>query len=286
MRYENRQAPEGINTSNEHPLKQFAKLLLAAVICVVLLVFVLQVIGGSLAKRIPFKYELSAIESANIDFFPRPASQQMQDYLNELAQRIAVAMPLPENIQIDVHYSDEAVFNAYATIGGNVVFYKGLLEKMPNENALAMVMAHEISHVVHRDPIAGLGGGVVSMLALSMITGQSVSGSAGSQLFKAGSLTGAQFTRRMEIAADNAALSAVYNLYGHVNGADTLFEIMDGVRGDSDAVPDWLESFSATHPLSHDRVQAVRQTAAEQGWSLTGNLTPLPFEFDRWLAAR
>jgi len=146
-------------------------------------------------------------------------------------------------------------------------------------------MAHEISHVVHRDPIAGLGGGVASMLALTMITGQSGTGSAGALLNKAGVLTGTQFTRRMEVAADQAALSAIYNLYGHVEGADTLFEIMDGIRGDSDALPDWLERFSATHPLSQDRVIAVRQTAAQQGWSLTGNLTPLPNEFDHWLAA-
>ncbi len=286
MRYENRQAPEGINISKEHPLKQFAKLLAAAAVCIVLLVLVLQFIGGSLAKRVPFRYEVSAMENVQLDFFASPASPQMQNYLNELAQRIAVAMPLPEDIQIDVHYSNEAVFNAFATIGGNVVFYKGLLEQMPNENALAMVMAHEISHVVHRDPIAGLGGGVASMLALSMITGQAGAGSAGGLLNKAGVLTGTQFTRRMEVAADKAALSAINNLYGHVNGADTLFEIMGGIKSDSEAIPDWLERFSATHPLSQDRVQAVQQTAAQQGWSLAGNLTPLPHEFDQWLAAQ
>ncbi len=286
MRYENRQAPEGINTTKVNPLKQFAKLLLAAAICIVLLVLVLQFLGGSLAKRVPFKYEVSAMENVQLDFFASPASPQMQDYLNELAQRIAVAMPLPEDIQIDVHYSNEAVFNAFATIGGNVVFYKGLLEEMPNENALAMVMAHEISHVVHRDPIAGLGGGVASMLALSMITGQAGAGSAGGLLNKAGVLTGTQFTRRMEVAADKAALSALNNLYGHVNGADTLFEVMGGIKGDSEAIPDWLERFSATHPLSQDRVEAVQETAVQQGWSLTGDLTPLPGEFDQWLAAQ
>ena len=285
MRYENRQAPEGINTSKEHPLKQFAKLLLAAAICIVLLVLVLQFIGGSLAKRIPFKYELRAMENVELDFFASSDPPQMREYLNELADRIAVVMPLPEEIQIDVHYSSESVFNAFATIGGNVVFYKGLLEMMPNENALAMVMAHEMAHVVHRDPIAGLGGGVASMLALSMITGQAGTGSAGALLNQAGALTGTQFTRRMEVAADKAALSAINNLYGHVNGADTLFEIMDDLKGDSDAIPNWLERFAATHPLSQDRVLAVQQTATQHGWSLTGDLTSLPYEFERWLAA-
>lgn len=274
MRYENRQSPEGINVTKVNPFTQFLKLLVMAAVFVVLLVIVLQFFGGVLAKRIPFKYEVRLMNSLDISLSEVEPSAEMVLYLNALAERVASELPLSDDKQLLVHYNDEPVFNAFATIGGNLLFYRGLLEKMPNENALAMVMAHEIAHINHRDPISGLGGGVASMIALSMVTGDT--GFAGKLLTQAGTVTATQFTRNMETAADTAALSAVHGLYGHVNGASSLFEIMGNVQSDNKSVPDWLERFAATHPLSNDRVKAVAKMALLNGWTTEGELTPLP----------
>lgn len=281
MRYENRQSPEGINVSKVNPLAQFLKLLAAAAIFVVLLVIVLQIFGSALAKRIPFKYEARLMNSLDLSLSEVEPSAEIVLYLNELAARLATELPLSEDKQVLVHYNNESVFNAFATIGGNLLFYRGLLEKMPNENALAMVMAHEIAHINHRDPISGVGGGVASMIALSMVTGNT--GFAGSLLTQAGTVTVTQFTRSMETAADTAALGAVYRLYGHVNGASSLFDIMGDVQSDNKSVPDWLERFAATHPLSSDRVEAISEMALHNGWSTDGELTPLPDSFMDWL---
>ena len=281
MRYENRQSPEGINVSKVNPFTQFLKLLVMAAVFVALIVIVLQFFGAALAKRIPFKYEVQLMNSLDISLSEVEPSTEIVLYLNELAARVASEIPLSEDKQLLVHYNNEPVFNAFATIGGNLLFYRGLLEKMPSENALAMVMAHEIAHINHRDPISGVGGGVASMIALSMVTGDS--GFAGNLLTQAGTVTATQFTRSMETAADTAALSAVYGLYGHVNGASSLFEIMGNVQSDNKSVPDWLERFAATHPLTNDRVEAVAEMAQRNGWSTAGELTPLPASFADWL---
>lgn len=284
MRYENRQAPEGINVTKVNPLTHFLKLLISAIIFVVIIVVFLQFAGSAIAKLIPFKYELQLMESVEGTLGSDDASPEMIAYLNELADRVAPGLPLDENIAVQVHYSDEGVFNAFATIGGNLLFYRGLLEKMPHENALAMVMAHEIAHINHRDPVASLGGGVASLIAMSMITG--MSGLAERFFNQTYLLTGTQFTRRMESSADKAALGAVNNLYGHVNGAGALFEVMGGVKSDNKAIPDWLERFAVTHPLSDDRVDSVRLLAEENEWLNEGELTPLPPEFMQWLSDR
>lgn len=284
MRYENRQAPEGINVTKVNPLAQFLKLLIAAIILVVILVVVLQFAGSAIAKRIPFKYETQLMDNVDVSLGTVGASPEMVAYLNDLASRVAPGLPLHEDISVKVHYSDENVFNAFATVGGNLLFYRGLLKKMPHENALAMVMAHEMAHVNHRDPVAALGGGVASLVAVSMITG--MSGVTDRFFNQTSMLTGTQFTRRMETTADTAALGAVNNLYGHVNGAGALFEVMGGVKGDSEAVPDWLERFAVTHPLSDDRVEAVSSLARKNGWLEEGELTPLPPEFMQWLSGQ
>lgn len=281
MAYENRQAPEGINVTKVNPFVQFLKFFIATILIVVVLVVILQFAGGAIAKRIPFKYELQIMDQVDVSLGSEGASPEMIAYLNDLAIKLAPGLPLDKDITVRVHYSDEAVFNAFATIGGNLLFYRGLLKEMPHENALAMVMAHEMAHVNHRDPVAALGGGVASLVAISMFTG--MSGVADRFITQTQMLTGTQFTRSMESSADTAALAAVNDYYGHINGAGALFEVMGDIKGDSDAIPDWLEQFTVTHPLTANRVESVRKLAEENGWRHEGELTPLPAEFKQWL---
>ena len=283
MRYENRQPTEGINVSSRHPLRQFVALTAAAIVLVVLLVVLLQISGGWLGKRVPFSVELAVMEQLDIEFGNNEEHPQMVQYLNDLAQRIASQMPLDEGMQVHVHYSSQDVFNAFATIGGNLMFYKGLVERMPDENTLAMVMAHEIAHVLHRDPMASLGGGVVSTVALLSLTGNAGTGMAGSLLNSTGSVTSVQFTKAMEEAADAAALSAMQAVYGHVNGATALFDMFRQARGSDGAAAPLIEGLFSTHPLDQDRIDAVLEISREKGWRLDGALTPLPDGFAQWL---
>lgn len=283
MRYENRLPDEGINVSHEHPIKKFLQLAVGAVVLIVLIVAILQVSGGWLAKQVPFRFELAVMEELDIDFGHKAEFAEVTTYLNDLAQRVSAFMDLPDDMQITVHYNEQDIFNAYATVGGNLVFYKGLLEDMPDENTLAMVMAHEIAHVLHRDPVASLGGGVASTLALLALTGSTGSNMAGSVLSNAGTITSVQFTKGMEESADEAALLALNRMYGHVNGASALFYMFSNARGPQSGTSKVLERFLSTHPRDEDRVRAIQARAKNEGWQLDGKLTSLPTEFDRWL---
>ena len=49
-------------------------------------------------------------------------------YLQNLSDQLSVAQGLPESIKITVHYVDQPVINAFATIGGHVFIYQGLIE--------------------------------------------------------------------------------------------------------------------------------------------------------------
>ena len=211
------------------------------------------------------------------------AHPQMTAYLNDLAARVSQHMDLPDGMQVSVHYNKQPVFNAFATVGGNLMFYKGLLEDMPDENTLAMVMAHEIAHVQHRDPVASLGGGVASTLALLALTGSTGSNMAGSVLSSAGSITSMRFTRGMESSADESALSALHAMYGHLNGAQALFDMFSNARGAQGGSANMLEGFLSTHPLDQERANQVRERAVAEGWTLQGGLTPLPEGFRGWL---
>ena len=278
MKYENRQPEEGINVSKGSPVKTFLQLVISTLLLLTVSIFVLYLSGAWLAKKIPFRYEEAIMEKIDVDFGSSGSDQDIREYLNELSARIAVHLPNPDEVSYTVHYEPEDVFNAYATIGGNIVFYKGLLKALPNENALAMVMAHEMAHVSHRDPVAGLGGGVASAIALSTVFGSSGSEYAGSFINGAGGLTAVQFTRKMENNADDAAILAVSKLYGHTVGADSLFKHIDEKQKES-SKPDWFSRFSSTHPLDSDRVENIKQKTLELELPTSGDTTPLP---DLW----
>ena len=275
MKFENRQPEEGINVSPHSPVKTFLQLLVSTVLLVVVLIFVLYVSGSWLAKKIPFRFEQAIMEQIDYNFGGRESDEKVIEYLNGLAARIAVHLPNPDNVSYTVHYESNDIFNAYATLGGNIVFFNGLLSKLPNENALAMVMAHEMAHVSHRDPVAGLGGGVAAAVALSAVIGSRGSNYASSFINGAGGLTAVQFTRKMENNADDAAILAVSKLYGHTKGADSLFKLIDEERGES-LQPDWLARFSSTHPLGGDRVMNIKKKARALGLPTEGDTTPLP----------
>jgi len=283
MEYHNKLPKEGVNVSHEHPLRVLFKYLVGSAVLIVGLLVTLHLAGGYFAKKVPFAVEKEVMAALSIDFGTN-SSPEMENYLSELSQRLARHMSVPDNMTFKVHYSDQPVFNAFATIGGNLLFYRGLLQRMPNENALAMVMAHELSHVLHRDPIAGAG--IASMTALTLLLGNN--DLASRFISWTGMATSMSFTRGMETAADKAAIAAVAAEYGHVEGADTLFVIIGEMTKESKlaANPDWIQRFNQTHPLDSDRIATIEMLAQQNGWPSSGQTTPLPDKFNDWLSAR
>ena len=271
MHYENPKVPEGINVTAEHPLKEFTQLLVGAVVVVVIAATALALLAEQLVRYIPFEMELEIAAK-----YPGklPPGGAVTDYLQSLADKLAVAQELPAEMRITVHYVDDNTVNAMATLGGNVVFFRGLVEKMPNENALAMVMAHEIAHIKHRHPIVALGRGVVVGLALAALTNFSGHTMAGSALSDAGLLTVLSFNREQEAEADRTALATLARHYGHATGADAFFQSVKDLPGNK--VTESTPTFLKTHPATMDRIEKLRALAQQNGWSMDSPTVAIP----------
>lgn len=271
MHYENPKIPEGINVSTEHPLKEFAQLLIGALVVVVILAATLALLAEHMVRYVPFEMEVEIAAKYPGKLPPRGA---VTEYLQALADKLAAAQDLPAEMRITVHYVDDNTVNAMATLGGNVVFFRGLIEKLPNENALAMVMAHEIAHVKHRHPIVALGRGMVVGLALAALTNFSGNNLAGTMLSDAGLLTVLSFNRDQEAEADRSALAALARHYGHASGADAFFL---GVQGLPDnKLHESTPTFLKTHPATQDRIEKLRTLAQKNGWALDRPTVPIP----------
>jgi len=286
VEYENRQPAENINVSDESPLRTFFVFLAGAVVLILLIYVTLNLLGGWAARKIPFATEVEMVDAVTIQFpdlLEEPDAGSVDATrlaaLRDLTDRIVAKMALPEGMKITVHHVDSDEINAFATFGGHIFILQGLIDKMPNENALAMVVAHEIAHVKHRDPISGLGGGLTSSIAIATLFGYGklTDGLITPTLL----LGGASFSRGMESSADESALHAVNALYGHVAGADSLFRLLGESTEEFSTTPEWSEKILNTHPLDSDRIAAIEALAREAGWALSGEMTPMSADLRR-----
>jgi beta-barrel assembly-enhancing protease len=268
---ENRLPREGINSSDEHPLKEFAWLLVGAVVTLVVAVVVIAWGVQWLAPKVPFRYEV-ALAKKVMDHAQSPADAERSVVLQSLANRVAATMALPPDMQLVVQFTDEPAVNAYATIGGRIRVYRGLLLKLPSEEALAALLAHEIAHVKHRHVAASMGRGLALTLLFSVIGGDAGAQAAQSVLGQVAGLALMGYSREQETNADTEALQASVALYGHVGGYAELFAAL------SDAEKNKGPSISVlrSHPLTEARMAHAQTMAQARGWAFSGSRTPLP----------
>jgi predicted Zn-dependent protease len=278
MKVRNVKVPEGINVSKHRALADLFLLtagttgLFAAL---GLLAFLIGAYGG---RYMPMSWE-NAMATAVFEGSTQTAEEQPEAHrkaeaaLQALADRLSASMDLPEDLHVTVHYLDEPDINAFAALGGHVFVLRGLIERVPSENALAMVMAHEIAHAANRDVAASMGGALLLQLVIGTITGMSQE-TADGLIWGPNALLLRHFTRDAESRADRDALAAVAATYGHVAGADALFRILLEEMGET--VPEEGPEFLSTHPLTKKRIEALGALAKERGWSQNGPVRPLP----------
>lgn len=166
--------------------------------------------------------------------------------LNGLAGRLAGAAEIaaPQLTVLDWN-----VVNAFALPGGRVVLTSGLIQESHDGPEIAAVLAHEISHVVHRDPMTGWIRREGVSLVLALLFGQEAAGSVVSAT--TGALLNARYTRDQEDRADHTALELMRENGISAQGGQAFFQRLQahelgGTLGS-------LLTLIETHPGSADR---------------------------------
>jgi predicted Zn-dependent protease len=276
MKLENRLPDEGINASHENPLREFAWLLGGGIALLVAALVVVSWASQWLAPRIPYLYEEKLVANLELTASPSSASARaVQAELQALADRLSAHMVMPDGMRVSVGYRDENTVNAFATLGGQLVFFRGLLAQLDSEDAIAMVMAHELAHLKLRHPAAALGRGVASGVLLSVVSADLGRHAASAALGQAGLMTMLSFNRDQEREADAEALRVIAAEYGHLGGAHDLFTTftkLPSAHGDASVL---MIDFLHTHPLTASRIATLQAWAVAQGVALDGPRRPL-----------
>lgn len=149
----------------------------------------------------------------------------------------------------------DSVLNAFATPGGYIYIYTGLIKFLDSEDQLAGVMGHEIAHSARRHSTSQMTK-VYGVSALSSM----VTGNANPSLLEqiAVSLVSLKFSRSHETDADAHSVIYLCNSGYNASGAAGFFKKMQGASARQPA-------FLSTHPDPGDRVNKIEAKAKELG---------------------
>ena len=257
----------------------------AAVASVALIILVLvPTMANQLAAYLPPEGEkalgdttLEQIRSALSDSDAAPlracASPEGTAALEKIRARLTEGVALPYPVQ--VHVLDHEMINAFALPGGHIVFFRGLIEAADHPDEVAAVFAHELAHVVNRDPtrIALRSAGSIGVLGL--LLGDFAGGAL--VLLLTERLIEAAYTQEAEAAADAFAHERLAAAGIPPSAIARMFERLREEHGDAEGIV----AHFLSHPRLGDRIEAAR-AADEQ---LEGPLRPALGE-QEWQALR
>lgn len=268
---------EEVNVTPASPLVNLAYLAATVAFVGALVYGGLGLIATRLAVRIDPKTEesIGAAMTATIPF-QTAADDSRVAYLADLLAELEADVPQttlgeaaypPLKVSI---LSTEAE-NAMVTAGSYMFVTDGLLENVESENELAFVLAHELGHLQHRDPLKALGRSL-AWVTLSSVLGL---GQGGDAIVGAANLANLSYSRSQETAADDFALELIMTHYQHADHSLGFFQ-----RAQAEE-PNWgalgkVAEWQQTHPLTGDRIRRLERTAGKKGWATTGEATPLP----------
>ena len=200
-------------------------------------------------------------------------NKELNKYYVELGEKIAKSSHRPD---LDWNFTiiDDPTFNAFATPGGYVYFYRGLLAHFNSEAEFAGVLSHEIAHITARHAVRGMSTAQVTNLliglAASRVPGGSISNSGFNLLNQ---IINKGYSRKYESEADAIAKEYLgrngYNQNAMANFLETMKsadELENEIaKKEGRPASGGYHGIFSTHPSTENRIEAMKETESTSG---------------------
>jgi len=196
---------------------------------------------------------------------PMVGDTLITDYIEGLVQRIVAAKrPMPFHVKSAVIAN--SALNAFATPGGFIYVFTGLIQAVESESQLAGVIAHELGHVSQRHMASRIEKqGKVGMLTIAGvlagaflgIAGGSGSGKAAQAIILGsqgmGTAAMLQYSQEDENEADHVGMNSLVKAGFNPEGMPQTFELMLKNRWFTSSSSE-MPAYLSTHPGLAERI--------------------------------
>lgn len=209
------------------------------------------------------------VEKQGIKYIDDP---QIVAYVQKIMTPISQAANADrKGVKWKLHVIDDSkTVNAFATPGGFIYVYSGLIATADNEAEVAGVLAHEAAHVSARHSARQM----VNAYGLETVLGMALGKNPGmvSQIGAAIVGNGAMLahSRSDETEADELGLKYASKSNYNPQGLVSFFEKLLQQSGKTPKVLTWL----STHPATEDRINHARAVIQQKGYG--GSVTDTP----------
>ena len=209
-------------------------------------------------------------------FVPSPV---MQAYANGVLAKLLRGVPLPASFQPQVRVLAAPEFSALCTPDGTIIVTIGLLEQLDNEDELAFILGHEVSHAIYRHHEKDW---FKKSQYFAVVNGAAVQGVADA-LSRSGAANSGDIARGLDVAAHLSKLSAnvlaPQMSQNQEDAADALgFDLMVRAGYDGEAATAVMDKLAeqeaeaaAAARAAHDAAKADKHASGGGGFSL-GNV--------------
>jgi predicted Zn-dependent protease len=198
-------------------------------------------LGKSLSKQVETK-------------FKKIADSSKQARVSDVGQRL---VNVCDRREILYYFAalDEEEKNAFALPGGYIYVFDGLMENTENDDELAYVLAHEISHIVARHSVdmlkKNIGFNILMVLAKTGAPDNQTVRKANAAI----NLLMLSYSREDELMADSLAVRFMQKAGFKPEGAISFLEKLKEIKRREPIRP----MYAQTHPYINERIKAVKE---------------------------
>jgi Zn-dependent protease with chaperone function len=205
-----------------------------------------------LAMRLPKSFEINTGEKLYKSIVNETIRDEIQtQLLNDYFKTLQITTDYP--IQITV-LKDNTV-NAFAIMGGHIVVYTGLLEKIQHHEELAALLSHEFTHINNRHTTRSIFRSLGSRVFLGLLLGNT-GGVSNIILNNATKFTSLGYSRNLEKEADIEGLTLLAERNINCNGFVQLMEHLKDASGGKT-----ISEFLNSHPDIDKRIAYLKANA-------------------------
>lgn len=194
-----------------------------------------------------------------------PDSDPRVKELRRIGNKLVALIPAAERKEKPFEYTFDVVenkeVNAFALPGGPIFFNTGILEQLKTEDALAGILAHEITHIRNQHWASAYADNTKRQLGITVIL---MLLNAGSTAFDIASVSDAllfslPYSRKHESESDSVGYDMMVKAGYNPAGMADMFRMLIKVGGSRKN-----EEFMSTHPDSANRLKAVEARIAKE----------------------